>query len=211
MIHHYRFMLFVLCILLFIYHFLMSIQPRLEVVMNQCVEELFQEMLEKSVERFDYNEEELYSIHYDHEQEITDIHFNTLKLNQMLMDSLATLNQSLDEIDHSDGIRHQQIRSKDWIDYSVPIGNLFQSFYWYGKGFEIPIRISILQNLNGEIETDLKPYGINATMLTISLSLTLNAHVESWFGRKNVEVTSKLALVMQVLHGSVPDNYRINE
>lgn len=206
--NHKKITLVIMVMIIFIHSFILQLQPRLEVIMNQCVEELFQELMEKSIQKFDYEDDELYEIHRSEHQEITNIQFNTLKLNQILMTSLNTLNQTLDEVSYENGIRHQRIRSKDWIDYSVPVGSLFQSILWYGKGFELPIRIQILQNINGEIKTKMEPYGINATMITISLSLQLQAHVETYIGRRNVIVENELPLVMQVIHGQVPESYR---
>ena len=41
---------------------LLNMKPRMQVIMNQCVEELFQEIITKSVNQFDYQEDELYMI-----------------------------------------------------------------------------------------------------------------------------------------------------
>lgn len=205
---HYKFTLIVLSLCVFVYTSLLNIKPRIQEIMNQCVEELFQEILTNCIDQLNYQEDELYTIYRNEDDLIVDVDFNTLKLNQILIKSLNTLNQSLDEVSHENGIRHQKIRSKDWIDYSVAVGSLFPFISLYGKGYEIPIRIQILQNLNGEIITNIEPYGINAMMLEISLSLQLSAHVDSCLGNSDVLVSTKLPLVMKVIHGQVPESYR---
>ena len=206
---HYKLSISILLCIIMVYLFLLSLKPRLDVVMNQCVEELFQEMIEKSIHQLDYQEDELILLDKNKDSDISHIQFHTVKLNQILINSLNTLNQSLDDITSDGNIRHQRISAKDWIDYYVPVGSLFKSGYFFGKGFEIPIRIQILQNLNGEIVTDLKPYGINATLVTISLSLELSAHAETFLGKKDIVVETSLPLVMQMVHGEVPDDYRV--
>lgn len=205
---HYKISIILLSLCIFVYTSLLNMKPRMQVIMNQCVEELFQEIITKSVNQFDYQEDELYMIHRSDDDSIVDIDFNTLKLNQILIKSLNTLNQSLDEISNANGIRHQKIRSKDWIDYSVAIGSLLPFMSLYGKGMQIPIRIQILQNLNGEIITNVKPYGINAMMVELSLSLQLSAHVDSCLGNSDVQVATTLPLVMKIIHGQVPNSYR---
>lgn len=205
---HYQITAFLLIIGLFIYYSFISLQPRIKVIMTQCVEELFQEMITDSINQLDYQEDELYTIERDKEHVITDIDFNTLKLNHILITSLNTLNQSLDEISQQEGIRHQRIRSKDWIDYGIPIGNLLPFYSLYGKGKELNVRLQILQNLNGEIITKVEPYGINTSMISISLALQLTAHVDSCLGKTDVQVETSIPLVMKVVQGSVPGSYR---
>ena len=205
---HFKFSVFLLVIGLCVYHSYVSLQPRIKVIMTQCVEELFQEMITDSINQLDYKEDELYHIERDEEHIITDIDFNTLKLNQILITSLNTLNQSLDEISQQGGIRHQRIRSKDWIDYGIPIGSLLPFYGLYGKGKELNVRLQILQNLNGDIITKVEPYGINTSMISISLSLRLNAHVDSCLGKDDVQVQTSIPLVMKVVQGSVPGSYR---
>ena len=87
----------------------------------------------------------------------------------------------------------------------VPAGYLSHIFFLYDKGPKIRVRMRMLNDVTGEIKTESKPYGINNTMIKISLVVKVNAQVITFLSTSELETKTEIPLVVQIVNGQVPD------
>ena len=63
----------------------------------------------------------------------------------------------------------------------------------------------LLYSALNTIKTESKPYGINNTMIKISLVVKVNAQVITFLSTSELETKTEIPLVVQIVNGQVPD------
>ena len=137
---------------------------------------------------------------------LADIEYDSYKLNQLLYSALNTIDKSL--LAAQDGKKDPTTKDvfyEDGVLYEVPAGYLSHIFFLYDKGPKIRVRMRMLNDVTGEIKTESKPYGINNTMIKISLVVKVNAQVITFLSTSELETKTEIPLVVQIVNGQVPD------
>ena len=65
--------------------------------------------------------------------------------------------------------------------------------------------MKMLNDVTGEIKTEAKAYGINNTMIRISLVVHVDAQVITFMSSNEYKTSMELPLIVQVVNGTVPD------
>lgn len=94
--------------------------------------------------------------------------------------------------------------SKSEIIYELPIGALTKSVWLMNWGPKIPIRMRMLQAVNGEVTSKVEEYGLNNALLTIQVQLEVEVEVLSPYPIKTIRIQSEIPLVIDVREGPVP-------
>lgn len=74
-------------------------------------------------------------------------------------------------------------------------------------GPKIPIYLKMLGNVNSEIVTDVKEYGINNSLITISLEIKVELVVILPLTSENVSVSNTIPIAIKIIQGKVPEIY----
>ena len=92
--------------------------------------------------------------------------------------------------------------SKDY--FYVPIGIIFHNTMLQGIGPKIPISIKMLGNVTSGIVSDVKEYGINNSLITISVEIRVELLVLLPFSSDYVTINNVIPIAIKLVQGKVP-------
>lgn len=91
--------------------------------------------------------------------------------------------------------------------FYVPSGIIFKNSLFSSIGPKIPINLRIIGNVTSEIKTDVKNYGINNSLITISSEITVEMMIVLPFSSDHVRITNLVPLSIRLIQGKVPEIY----
>ena len=71
-------------------------------------------------------------------------------------------------------------------------------------GPKIPIRMKLLNDVNGELKTKTEAYGLNNTKIEIVLEISIKAQAITSLSVEEMVVSTQVPLVIQLVNGKVP-------
>ena len=179
-------------------------EPQLQAIAKQHTGFAINNIVKEVLADIEYDTDALFKINRTKNGDITSI--DSYKLNQLLYSALNTIDKSL--LAAQDGKKDPTTKDvfyEDGVLYEVPAGYLSHIFFLYDKGPKIRVRMRMLNDVTGEIKTESKPYGINNTMIKISLVVKVNAQVITFLSTSELETKTEIPLVVQIVNGQVPD------
>ena len=150
----------------------------------------------------------LYVINKDSNDEIKMVTYNSLEvtklINQVTMNVENKLrnfeNGNIDYYGNTDDIEGGVISS-------IPFGVIFGNSMFGNIGPKIKLRLNILGDITSNLETEVKPYGINNAYIEMRISLEVTARIVLPFVSEKVVISNVIPLSMNIVQGSVPDGY----
>ena len=91
--------------------------------------------------------------------------------------------------------------------FFVPSGVAFNNTFLSNIGPKIPISIKVIGNVNSGINTEVKEYGINNSLINISVEIKVEIMVILPFSSDFVSITNNIPIVIKLIHGKVPQIY----
>ena len=88
---------------------------------------------------------------------------------------------------------------------SIPVGDLLLPEFFAGQGARLPIKVLALTTTDADFYSELTAAGMNQTLVTTSMTFSVDMTVLTALGRQNVTVESTVMLGQTVLLGQVPD------
>ena len=127
----------------------------------------------------------------DNEGKITSIQIDSVKLNTIASELVKDIIES--------------IRSIEYGEFGIPLGNAFGSRIFSGRGPKIKVRIVPLGTVASEIRSDFKSAGINQSLHRIMLEFKICVSLLSPFASSASEFVSSLCIAETVIVGEVPN------
>lgn len=93
------------------------------------------------------------------------------------------------------------------VEVSIPAGTLFGGLTESGRGVQIPVKILISDAVNCDILSNFREEGINQTLHSVSLQLTVRCQALLPFGSFSFTVPASCAIGETVIVGAVPEAY----
>ena len=106
--------------------------------------------------------------------------------------------------------KYQELKDKFNIGeeyFYVPSGIIFKNTLFSSIGPKIPINLKIIGNVTSGIKTEVKEYGINNSLITISSEITVEMMVILPFSSDYVSITNLVPLTIKLIQGKVPEIY----
>lgn len=91
--------------------------------------------------------------------------------------------------------------------FYVPIGIIFKNTLFSSLGPKIPINLKLIGNVTSSIKTDVKEYGINNSVITISSEINVEMMVILPFSSDFINVTNTIPISIKLIQGKVPEFY----
>ena len=91
--------------------------------------------------------------------------------------------------------------------FYVPTGLIFNSPFLNNIGPKIPINLKLVGNVTSGIVTDVEEYGINNSLITISMEISVEIQVILPFVSDYIDITNYIPLVIKLIQGKVPVYY----
>lgn len=182
-----------------------SVEPQLQAIAKQHAGFAINNIVKEVLSHMEYDSKEFLQIDRDKDQQITSIEYNSDKLNEVLYSALNTIDASL--LAAQDGEKDpstKEVFYEDGILYEVPAGYFTHAYFLYDKGPKVKVRMKMLNDVTGEIKTEASSYGINSTLIKITLLIKVDAQVITLMGANEYQYETELPLVVQVINGKVP-------
>ena len=106
--------------------------------------------------------------------------------------------------------KYKEIRDKFNIGedcFYVPSGLFFSNSLLNNIGPKIPITFKMIGNVNSEIVSDVKEYGINNSLITISLEIKVELMVILPLSSEIVTVSNNVPFIIKLIQGKIPHIY----
>ena len=89
----------------------------------------------------------------------------------------------------------------------IPFGVIFGNALLNNLGPKIKLRLNLLGDIISNLETEVKPYGINNAYVEVRISLTVTARIILPFVTENVSISNVIPISMNIVQGNVPEGY----
>ena len=103
--------------------------------------------------------------------------------------------------------RFDLIFNEDYIVTKIPFGIIFNNGLLRNFGPIIDVKVKILGNVLSELQTEVKPYGINNAIVEVRVKLNITAKVILPLVSETIEVNNIIPLAINIVNGSVPEGY----
>lgn len=140
-----------------------------------------------------YKYEDLVSIYKDNNGNITMIKSNITPINFIISDVGEKIQKRIDLVDKEEiGIR---------------LGSFTGSKLLSGVGPFVPIRISVVGNVETDLRSEFKAQGINQTLHRIYLQVNCNINVLTPYNNMEQSISNQVLIAENVIVGKVPESY----
>lgn len=106
--------------------------------------------------------------------------------------------------------KYQELQRKFNIGeeyFYVPSGILTKNTLLNSIGPKIPINLKMIGNVTSGINTEVKEYGINNSLITISVEITVEMMIILPFSSDYVNITNLVPISIKLIQGKVPNVY----
>lgn len=99
------------------------------------------------------------------------------------------------------------LNDNDYVITEIPLGIIFNNSLLRNFGPRIKIRLKIIGNILSELQTEVKPYGINNALVEVRVKLNANARIILPIVSKDINVTNVVPISINIVNGSIPEAY----
>lgn len=106
--------------------------------------------------------------------------------------------------------KYQELKDKFNIGeeyFLVPSGIIFNNTILNSIGPKIPINLKMIGNVTSNIKTDVKEYGINNSLITISVNIEVELMVILPFTSDYIKISNDIPISIKLIQGKVPQFY----
>lgn len=159
---------------------------------------------------------DLFDVNKNESGEIDLIDLNTQKVNEILGKSNNIILYYFNEFDkgnvelinkYSDVFNRYLVGEKSGLFINVPLGIAFSNPILFSVGPKIPVKILLTGQIESEILTNVRQYGINSILFEVSISIKACEKIIFPFSNHYVDVELTVPLVVELISGKVPENY----
>jgi sporulation protein YunB len=153
--------------------------------------------------------DDLYVINKDSNDEIKMITYNSFEVTKLINEVTSNVEKKIrmvennemnyygDSVDNTDG----------GVIAEIPFGVIFGNSLIGNIGPKIKLRLNVLGDIVSNIETEVKPYGINNAYVEVRIKLEVTARIVLPFATEKIVISNVVPLSMNIVQGNVPDGY----
>ncbi len=160
--------------------------------------------------------EQLFKVVKNDDGTIELIDFDTVKVNMLLgninqrvFERFLDFEHGRDSLIYSSSIFFSQysIGSQHGLSLNVPLGIIFSNPIIVSMGPKIPVKLILSGQVESDIVTSIKQYGINNVLLQIEVEIKVREQIVLPFSSEYVDISLKIPLVIELINGKVPENF----
>ena len=99
----------------------------------------------------------------------------------------------------------------DGIVLAISIGNITGNNFLANVGPKIPLKLSLISNINVEVKNQITEYGMNNALMEVYVEIEVKPVITMPFLSEEISVKNKVPIVTEIIQGDVPDGYFSNE
>ena len=150
----------------------------------------------------------LYNINKDSNNEIKMVTYNSFEVTKLLNEITSNIENMLMQIENGSMNYYGGIDNiEGGVIAEIPFGAIFGSSMLSNVGPKIKLRLNLLGDITSNIETEVKPYGINNAYVEVRIKLTVTARIILPFASEKVVISNVIPLSMNIVQGSIPKAY----
>lgn len=148
----------------------------------------------------------------DHQIETGDIHYDRIVyFEKDLNGRITALKTNMSEVNrlktNTLNLINDEILALDTTDIGIPMGSLFISELFSGRGPIIPVEILSIRNSDAYFTSNFTQAGINQTLHQLSMSVLVDVSVLVLGEAASFTVTSEVVVAETIIVGDVPDTF----
>ena len=174
-----------------------KISPRLNTYAKDKIKVLIVDVVNSDVTekiQNDINVDDLFLTNMDSDGYITSINLNTAVTNKVMADIISIVSKRIISLENKE-------------IYRVPLGVALNNTFLTNLLPKIPIRIQLLGNVNGGIKTNVSNYGINTSLIEVSINIDVSMQVILPFQSDSVSINMNVPLAVKLVQGKIPSFY----
>ena len=149
----------------------------------------------------------------DNNGNITSIDFDTVEVNKILTGTSKVVEKNLKYLDQgkldklgvSTNLSNKKLNSG--FIFELPSGIIFGNGIMSNILPKIPIKLELIGNIICLINTGIKEYGINNSLVTINIDVIAEEKILLPFSSTTVKIETNIPVVMKLIEGNIPNYY----
>lgn len=210
----------IFCAFELIKYFSNNIKPGLIIYANDEVTRLVTLIINDSVNNEmieELDEDKIFEVVRNNDGEIQLISYNTKNVNILLNSIAVVIQNNLRAIENGD-IDFLQLSDSYYNEFDIdllkegficeiPFGVFSNSSMLSNIGPKIPVKITLIGDVQTNLISDVKEYGINNALLEVSIEVIVNFRVNLPFISEKITVSSELPISLKIIQGNIPNFY----
>lgn len=163
----------------------------------------------------DLEVDKLITIEKTDEGDVASIGWNPLVVNAVLSRTTQRVEDFLDNLETGKvpppgvppDVQIKTQEEEEAVMFEVPLGQATNISLLSNLGPKVPVRMVFVGNVQSDVKDEVSEYGINNSLIKISIVLTVNVQVVIPFETEVAEVTTEVPVDIRVIQGKVPYFY----
>lgn len=152
------------------------------------------------------NLDELFIIDKSNNEEIITIMLDPSIVNKAVSKASDAVEDSLKKVENHDLDVLEKFNINENYFY-VPTGIIFSIPFLNNLGPKIPIKLKMVGNVTSGIVTEVEEYGINNSLINISMEISVEIQVVLPIATEYVSITNYIPIAIKLIQGKVPVYY----
>lgn len=132
--------------------------------------------------------------------------FNVREINNLLADSVNTIYSELKKVEEGTSSLFENKYGKGII-YEVPFYLFSNSVILASIGPKIPIRFSLISDVNVNVGSSIEEFGLNNALVSINVKVNFISRIYVPLQSKIIDTTISVPLYSKIIEGDVPSFY----
>mgnify|MGYP001851284008 FL=1 len=195
-----------------IYHINKLMNTKMSIIVENKISKLSNDIImaafnDELISNHDFSK--IINLTKNKDDEIVALDFDLEKAYQISMNLTENIRFSLNSLASNTAIDDEIVKfSEDnALIMLLPLGLASNNFYLANLGPKIPVKVKFVGNLVTGLETKVKDYGINNSLIEIYINVTLTEEIIVPFVKEKVNNSSQILLGSQVINGKIPTLY----
>lgn len=130
----------------------------------------------------------------DSDGKVSFAYLDTKKINKIRTNTSKYLVEAIDVINEHE----------DFKDIKIPIGYFFGRNYFLSNGIKIPVDLEVIGNGYIDIISNVENYGLNTTILTINLYVSLEIQSVIPLQSNKIKTETLIPLSLEIMNNDIP-------
>lgn len=161
-------------------------------IMN-ATSDLINDAIDRQIDAGDIHYDRIVYFEKDLDGRITALKTNMSEVNRLKTSTLNLIND--------------EILALDTSEIGIPLGSLFLSEFFSGRGPAIPVEIISIRNSDAYFTSNFTAAGINQSLHQLSMSVLVDVSVLVLGQTASFSVTSEVVVAETIIVGDVPDTF----
>ena len=136
------------------------------------------------------------------------ITYNSFEVTKLINNVTSNIEKMISDIENNRMDYYGDIDvGEGGVIAEIPFGVIFGNSLFSNIGPKIKLRLNLLGDITSNIETEVKPYGINNAYVELRIRLEVTARVVLPFASEKIIISNVIPLSMNIVQGSIPESY----